>query len=77
MFGEAPSRGDSWLHEWCLNPQVPQQALGDEAGEWFNWIFSLVPSNLTLHSSLPCSVPQKQPLGCTNGLPHLLASVLG
>lgn len=67
MFGEAPSRGDSWLHEWCLNPQVPQQALRDEAGECFNWIFSFCPSvwhSILLYSALyPGSSLWAAPMG--------------
>lgn len=66
------------LVEWMV-PEFSSPSAGLRRWGWrgLNCIFSLVPSNLALHSSLLCSVPQEQPLGCTNGLPDFLASVLG
>lgn len=66
------------LVEWMV-PEFSSPSAGLRRWGWreLNCIFSLVPSNLALHSSLLCSVPQEQPLGCTNGLPDLLDSVLG
>ena len=55
----------------------PSAGLRSKAAGWFNRIFLFGPSSLALNSPLPCCVLQRQPLGCTLGLPYLLAFALG